>query len=737
MNNLKFHIIVIDDNPAIHRDFIKILKTDNTQTQLNEFDAALFGKSASEEADASVFPEYIIDSASQGAEGIVKIREALEQGNPYALAFVDIRMPPGMDGIETIKQIWEIDSDIQVVICTAYSDYTWEDTITSLGVSDSLLIIKKPFDVVAVRQMTTALTRKWLLTRDSKKQSDYLKQIVDERTESLKQSLSLLRATIESSSDGILVVDLDKNIIDYNAHFVELWAIPLSILKQDDGHKLFEYLSSMILSPSDYLRQINLNDNNIDDSSSLVIKLLNEKVFDCRSKPHRVNNIIVGRVWSYSDITEQALLKQKLEYQATHDALTQLPNRLLLIDRMEIAIKSAIRYKTKCGILFFDLDRFKSINDSLGHEAGDELLCAVAQRLSETIRKVDTLARLGGDEFVIILPGLKNEKYLGTFVHKILESVNKPFKIANQNISITTSIGISVYPEDGEDISQLLSHADLSMYQAKARGGNQFVLYSNQFAEQINLEFDLNNAIENNEFILEYQPQLDIKTNKIESVEALIRWQHPVRGTIQPADFIPAAESSRLIIRIGEWVIREVCKQIALWKKQKLLNIRVAINVATLQLKQHGFPQKLQAILQEYQVDPKFIEIEITENVFVDLEVQNAVLALSQIGFNIVLDDFGTGSTSLNSLKQLQLTRLKIDRSFVNNIAKSRGDEVIIEAILAIAKTLDYKVVAEGVETQEQYNFLKMRNCNEMQGFLLSKPMSAKQLVDFLRAGYS
>jgi diguanylate cyclase (GGDEF)-like protein/PAS domain S-box-containing protein len=737
MDNMKFRILIIDDNEAIHHDFIKILKTSKKSMSLNAISAELFDDETQfENAFSLSMPEFDFDSALQGLDGIEKVKIALEQGEPYALAFVDICMPPGIDGIQTIKKIWEIDDEIQIVICTAYSDYSWEDTVNSLGVTHNLQVIKKPFDVLAVRQLANALTQKWALSRDTRRHTESLNQLIEQRTESLKASLSLLRATIESSSDGILVVDLDGKFIDYNANFIDLWKVPETILDNKNWFNLLNHMRNQLSNPDKFFHQIDSHQINVEESIRLVLKFKNDLIMECFSKPHRVNDKTIGRVWSFRDISEQTQLKEKLEHQATHDALTNLPNRLLLADRIEVAIANSLRYESKFGILFFDLDRFKLINDSISHETGDLLLCSVARRVSSIIRKKDTLARLGGDEFVMIISSFESEDDFINIAQKILQSFNTPFLIGNQEIVITASIGISIYPTDGETMNTLLSHADLAMYQAKMKGGNQFSFYSKHFNDlsdhQLQAESEIRHAIANNEFFLVYQPQFDMDKNNLFSVEALIRWNHPKNGIINPLHFIPAAEKSNLIIDVGEWVIREACRQMREWLNKGLPCVRVAVNVATKQLKSHDFATTVESILKEYELNPDCLEIEITENVIVDGEIQQMIMQLKKIGVIIVLDDFGTGNSSLNYLKLLKIDRVKIDRSFIANIEKSRGDEVIIEAIIAISKSMSFRVIAEGVETQEQINFLKKRQCDEIQGYLMSKPISATQYELFL-----
>ncbi|MFA5960988.1 MAG: EAL domain-containing protein [Tatlockia sp.] len=668
---------------------------------------------------------------------MLKVGKALENGNPYALAFVDIRMPPGIDGITTIKKIWEIDQDIQVVICTAYSDYTWEDTVKNLGVSDNLLILKKPFDVEAVKQLASTLTKKWLISRDTKEHTTSLNKLVDQHTESLKQSLALLRATIEASTDGILVVDLAGTVVDYNQQFIKFWNIPETLLTEDTSENLLNHMLNQQTEPEKYMKLVNKYRKKIDGLSIQMVRLKNNKIFECYSRPHRVGSTIAGRIWSFHDVTEQVLLKEKLDYQVTHDTLTGLPNRTLVLDRINQEITHAARHNTQVAVVSMDLDRFKLINDNLGHEMGDLLLRELSERLPSAIRKEDTLARLGEDEFVLVFPLKKTGDEITTIIHKVMRLFNEPFLVSNQKIKVTMSVGISLYPTDGATANTLLSRADLAMYQAKAMGGNQWFFYSRKYDElsenQFHLEEELQNALDNQEFFLNYQPQFDIENQHILSIEALLRWQHPKKGVIAPMAFIPVAESSGLIIPIGEWVINEACRQLTIWHKTGLPSLTIAVNVATKQLRQPDFPNVVEKILKRHNLEPHFLEIEITENVIVDRQIQQAIMKLKKINCKIILDDFGTGCSSLNSLKKLHIDRLKIDRSFVKNINYSRGDETIIEAIIAISHSMHFKVIAEGIEHQQQLDFLRNKNCDVIQGFLWSKPLSAKALEILLK----
>ncbi|CDZ78319.1 Cyclic di-GMP phosphodiesterase Gmr [Legionella massiliensis] len=605
--NYDFRIIIIDDNVEIHRDFIKIL-TKPPPNELIELEQKLFNTPVIYVEDL-ILPRFKIDTVTQGKEGIELISKAMTEKEPYSLAFVDIRMPPGWDGIETIKKIWKIDPDIHVVICTAYSDYSWEETIKELGHNDNFLLLKKPFDHIAVRQLAYALTRKWKLMRESRIYTKSLEQAVEKRTEELK-------------------------------------------------------------------------------------------------------------------------------YQATHDTLTGLSNRALLYDRMQHAIASCIRHRFSFAVLFFDLDRFKLVNDSLGHATGDLLLSIMAQRLSSSVRSIDTLARIGGDEFVLIITELSDPEYVHIVANKLLNVIKEPLDISGHELNISTSMGVAVYPQDGRDAEELLKNADSAMYHAKKLGGDQFQFYSNEMnskaLEQLVLESELYQALARNELTLWYQPQFHTADCKLEAVEALIRWNHPKKGMLLPLDFIPLAEESGLIIPIGEWVLREACQQNKSWQDKGLPHIRMAVNVTSQQLMQPGFVETVKNILIETKLDAKYLELELSETAIVNETISHKVNELKVLGIEIALDDFGTGYSSLHHLRNLSLDRLKIDQSFIYNIQYNRNDEVIIHAIIAMARSLNLDVLAEGVETQKQLEFLKEHDCNQMQGFYFSKPVPSQEIAKLL-----
>jgi len=732
-----FNILIIDDNQEIHKDFIKILTRNPNvgRKELSELESQIFG---TEQVVKDTLPLFKIDTASQGQEGVEKIIKAKQEGRSYALAFVDVRMPPGWDGVETIKHIWEIDPDMQIVICTAYSDYTWEETIDQLGQKENLLILKKPFDNVAVRQLSCALTKKWQLLQESHDYTKFLENRIDERTSSLKQSLSVTRGTLESSEEGILVTDNNNKVIDYNQNVIDMWGISSTILEGKDITVFFEHIANQLENPDAFLTFVKSGFQMIGPIKLDKIKSKDERVFDHYSQSYKKDDIVAGRIWSFRDITQRATLESKIEYQATHDSLTGLPNRLLLMDHLHQEMLRSKRDNTSVALLFFDLDRFKLINDSLSHSAGDKLLKMVSNRLKKIIRGVDTLARLGGDEFVVVITSISDLNSVQAITSKLLETFHKSFFIDEHEITMSPSIGISIYPQNGDTIDELLRNADSAMYHSKEMGGNKFTFYNAELNQKmlarVDMETALHKAIKKNEFVLHYQPQLDLTSNELVSVEALVRWQHPTKGLILPLDFIPLAEETGLITVIGEWVIREACKQNKLWQDQGYPPIRMAINIASKQLKQPDLIKMIADILQEVQLEPQYLELELTENVLVNcVESIEKIAKLKAMGVQLTLDDFGSGYSGLNYLRDISIDRIKIDKSFVNNINVNRGDEIIIQAIVSMAKELNLEVLAEGIETSEQLSFLTEKKCGHVQGFYFSKALTASGLEDFIK----
>jgi len=432
--------------------------------------------------------------------------------------------------------------------------------------------------------------------------------------------------------------------------------------------------------------------------------------------------------------------EQQIKHLAYHDTLTGLPNRMLFHDRLQQALSQAVREGHIMGVMFLDLDRFKIINDTLGHDVGDELLKAVSQRLINCIRQGDTVVRLGGDEFTIILPIIAKAEDAAFVAQKILTTLAEPFLLNHQELHITSSIGISLYPDDGTSTQTLIKNADIAMYRAKDLGKNNYQFYTadmnSRAMESITLENALRHALERDELLLHYQPQIDIRSGRIVGVEALVRWQHPEFGLVSPARFIPLAEETNLIIPIGEWVLRTACEQGRRWREQGLPVWRMGVNLSARQFRHKNLLEPIFRIVRETGFDPHHLELEITESLLMQGAGKTiAVLEeLDKAGIRLALDDFGTGYSSLSYLKRFPIDTVKIDRSFVRDIHTDPNDAAITSAIIAMAHSLKLSVIAEGVETEEQLAFLRERECDEYQGYLFSKPLAAEEIERLARS---
>ena len=447
---------------------------------------------------------------------------------------------------------------------------------------------------------------------------------------------------------------------------------------------------------------------------------------------------VTGAVIVFHDVSAARAMSVRMTHSAQHDVVTSLPNRLLLNDRITQAIAMARRQNKPTAVIFLDLDRFKYINDSLGHAIGDELLRSVSKRLLADVRASDTVSRQGGDEFVILLSEITHPEDAATSARKILLSLSAPHYIGGQDLHIDGSIGISVYPEDGEDAEALIKNADTAMYHAKENGRNNFQFFKAEMnlkaVERQSLEGSLRCALDREEFLLHYQPKVNLDTGEITGVEALIRWQQPGRGLLQPAQFVPIAEDCGLIIQIGRWVLREACRQARAWQDARLPLLPLAVNVSAVEFRDKGFVEGVRAILSETGLEARYLELELTEGVLMEhAESTAAVLQeLKTMGVHLAVDDFGTGYSSLSYLQQFPIDVLKIDQSFVHRITGDPDDSQIVSAIISMGKSLKHLVVAEGIETQEQRAFLQAQHCAEGQGYLFSRPLAAAQFAHLL-----
>ncbi len=570
----------------------------------------------------------------------------------------------------------------------------------------------------------------------------------------LKKTLSLLNAAIESTRDGLLVVDLTGKFISFNEKFIDMWHIPSHIIDSRDDSAALSFVSDQLQDPDGFIKKVQELYAQPDAESSDVLQFKDGRIFERYSRPQKIKEKCVGRVWSFRDITIRKKAEEQIAKMAYFDVLTNLPNRYLFKDRLNQAILYAEKYKKLLAIIYLDLDDFKRVNDTFGHNFGDKFLQSVSDRLEKNIRSLDTLsrleegnlettiARLGGDEFTILLREIKETQDARRVAQRIVDLFSQPFHIENRVIFISPSIGIALYPNDGQDVDTLLKNADTAMYHAKEKERNNYQFFSEHMNieafERYSLESSLRSAIDKEDFQLYYQPQYDSSTGKIIGVEALIRWLHPIRGMLLPDTFISIAEESGLIMPIGNWVLKIACKQNKAWQLAGFPPIYVTVNIARGQFKQKNFVESIAQTLLETDLEPQYLELELTESILME-PTETTFTTLNELkatGVRLAIDDFGKGYSSLGCLKRLPIDTLKIDRSFVRDIISNSDDRTIIRAIISLARTLNLKVIAEGVETQEQLSYLQEQGSDGIQGFLLSKPMTSNALIELLKKEY-
>ncbi len=550
-------------------------------------------------------------------------------------------------------------------------------------------------------------------------------------------TMSRLSSALEQTADSVMITN-EKGVIEYvNAGFEQTTGYS----REDSVGKTPNLLKSGMQDKAFY--------NNLwktilagDVFSDVIInrhkngKIYYEEKTISPLRDERGN--ISHFISSGKDITERMQTHERLQYLAHHDVLTELPNRLLFLDRLSQAIRHSRRTKGVIALMFLDLDRFKVINDTLGHQVGDLLLKEMAQRLRKTIREEDTVARLSGDEFAVLLLDMHHKSEAATLAKNILKKVTEPFQIEGRELFLTSSIGISVFPENGGDANTMLKHADVAMYQSKETGRNTYCFYNNamdaQAHESLTLENDLRRALERNEFCLHYQPQISSGDKMVTGAEALLRWQHPKRGLLLPEIFIQLLEDTGLIIDVGDWVLDSACMQIRRWHDADIDLPQVSVNIAPRQLADPGLPDKIQAILEKYHLEPSALELEITESTLMNNEDQaiKILMNLHNNGVSIAMDDFGTGYSSLRYLRQFPLRTLKIDRAFINNLPYNNDDCNLASAIITMGHGLQLNVIAEGVETEAQQEFLHKQGCDQSQGYLFSRPIPGHEMGKFL-----
>jgi diguanylate cyclase (GGDEF)-like protein/PAS domain S-box-containing protein len=896
-----FRVLVIDDNAAIHQDFGKIFGAGKARAAPSAAEAALFGG----EAQVVDAPEFRIDVALQGEEGLALVRQARAQGDPYSVAFIDVRMPPGWDGIETTSRIWDVDPDLQVVICTAYSDYSWSEMIAKLGRCDRLVILKKPFDTIEVLQLASALTEKWRLARASREILGGLERRVAERTlelamagDELRASENQYRLLFDSNPHPMWVYDIDTlrfvlvnqaAVESYGYSREEFLAMTIREIRppedramldldledlQGQGKKFGQWrhctrdgtivdveVSSdrMVfgdrrcrlvlahdvtqrLQAEHRVKRLNRVHSVLGGINSLIVRatgrdelfreacaiavnkglfrmawigivnpatsslepiaaagevrnffdtarlsvlnrvdgfgLSGRAVRDCKTMvsndvqrdpaiilkaelaergvrsvaviPLLAAGAAVGVIALYSaeigffDEEEMRLLQalagdisfavdhidkqERLNYLARYDVLTGLANRGHFLDRLAQWTRSAAGGGHKLALCMFDLERFKNINDTLGTAAGDALLRQVAAWAGRTAGDDSLVARVGADQFAIVMPKVLEAGDVARVLEGMLQDLlDHPFHSDDGIFRIAAKIGVALYPEDGAEAGVLFRNAEAALKKAKAKG-DRYMFYTQKMTEtvagKLSLENQLRHALDEEEFVLHYQPKINLASGAVIGAEALIRWNDPRTGLVPPGRFIPVLEETGLIYDVGRWALGRALRDYLAWLDAGLGAVRIAVNVSPLQLRNRGFVDEVGQLLQVDVRAAAGLELEITESVIMD-DAELSIATLQQIrgmGLTIAIDDFGTGYSSLSYLAKLPVDTLKIDRSFVVE-AVTPGGLALVGAIVSLAHSLRLNVIAEGVETEAQSGVMLQLGCDEAQGYLFGKPV--------------
>jgi diguanylate cyclase (GGDEF)-like protein len=553
----------------------------------------------------------------------------------------------------------------------------------------------------------------------------------DDATKDLQSTLSLLTATLDSTADGILVVDNDGKISQYNARFVEIWRLPENLLTEREDQRVLEFVESQLLHPDAFRSKVRELYAHPEAESDDILTFKDERVFERHSLPQRIDGTVVGRVWSFRDITDHHRLLEELEHQAFHDSLTGLANRSLLRNRLENALVRSGRTGVPVGVLLCDMDGFKMVNDTLGHDVGDQLLVEVGRRINDCLRDGDTVARLGGDEFAIILDGTSALDLLET-ANRVLEAVRNPFQLNGREIEIRASIGATNSIGGSLEADALLCEADIAMYAAKSGGTDRIALFEPQMqatlAAQHALHGDLRQAVRtNDELGIDYQLVFDLRTGRPVSTEALVRWNHPQRGPVSPEEFIPVAEEMGLVNEIGRNVLREACQQVSRWRSiSGAEELSVAVNVSAYQLYDNRFVAEVRSALIDSGLPPSGLILELTETALLSdtARVHHRLTRLRELGVRIAIDDFGTGYSSLSYLRRLPIDILKIDRSFVSELGAASDEQArsLVKSIVRLGHDLGLTVVAEGIETDSELEVVRAAHCDLVQGYLLALP---------------
>jgi diguanylate cyclase (GGDEF)-like protein/PAS domain S-box-containing protein len=673
---------------------------------------------------------YDVTAAGDGNKAIELLRE-----QSFDLVLLDLNMP-GTDGFAVMAHIERHSKQTATIVVSG--DTTIDAAIRALrqGVHD---FVRKPYAPEDLLRTIDRSLAQHLRSKSQQNSSEQVEQSEKWHRYLVNQSPDILY-TLDSAGRFTFLNDRAETFLGIQR--ADLIGRHYTQLVFEDDIERAKYVLNERRTGKRASRdiEVRLNMRSADQKSSryLTVEVSSSGIYEQHSEG--VPATFRGTYGVAKEVGDRKRAQEKILHQAYHDGLTGLPNRLLFRDRLNLAVVQAKRHGGMLAVMFIDLDRFKTINDDLGHAAGDQLLQAVAARLAKCLRQGDTVARLGGDEFTLLLPNISQRDDAENAARKVLAVLSQPFRVGQQEQLTGASIGIAVYPDDGDTIDALIQNADIAMYDVKAQGRNSYAFFSNareaSYSDRVNLGQELHKAIGANQLELYYQPQVATASGDITGIEVLLRWNHPLRGQILPEEFIPLAQEAGTLAYLSDWVVRSACKQLKEWLEYGVSPVRLGINMAAEQIQQHDFVAKFSELLEEMKIDPTLLEIEITESTMVrDLEAtQDRLQALSDLGVKIAIDDFGMGYSSLSYLRNLPIDAIKIDRSFIADI-KAGNENTLVNAMILIAKGLGLRLVAEGVESADQFAFLKSHGCDECQGYFISKPLDGEQVTRLLASG--
>jgi diguanylate cyclase (GGDEF)-like protein/PAS domain S-box-containing protein len=687
---------------------ILVKDRDGRYLLVNAAAARLFGKDAEDfvgKRDADLFPPEVAPIFSAYEAQVIRAGQShtYEIGGPAIASLAD----DGEDG--------DTDGEVpqRALRCVKYPFHDQGE-----GDEDAIQ------GVVVVLQDIT----------ESKRSEHEARRLFDE----LQASVARFRAVVEGLNEGIILTDLDDRILFVNPRMMEMTGYAREEMV---GRCAYE----LLLPPTAWDEHRGRTEQRLaGESESSEIRLLKKAGEEfwtlINAGPYRdANGHIVGTLGAVTDISERKRSEDQVQWQASHDALTQLPNRSFFLERLDQVLTIARRRSEQAAVLFLDLDRFKNINDTLGHDVGDRLLRTVASRLEDCLGKGVTVARMGGDEFTILLPFIRNTSEATTVAQRLLETLKPPVLIAGRELYVSGSVGISLFPNDGSDARSLLKHADIAMYRAKEQGNGAYQFFSAVMnagpSENLTMEQSLRKSIEREQFVLLYQPLVEAADNRLVGFEVLLRWLHPRLGLLAPDRFISLAEKTGLIVPLGDWVLRTACLQAAQWREEGWLNVPISVNLSARQFQNRDLTVSVTEVLRQSRLQSDLLTLELTETALMEHGVAtvDTLQALKNLGVRLSLDDFGTGYSALAYLRQFPLDILKIDRTFVKGLGTENTDRTIVKVLIELAHALNLRVVAEGVETAAQREHLRKLNCDTVQGFLISRPMPASNVAEFVR----